>query len=408
MSVFPKSLVVGIADTLGIGIKDEVAVLLMEDAEYRLREILHQSTKFMRHSRRKRLNHRDINSALSVKNVQPLYGYSIHDHSFKSTTFANQPLYYLDDAEIDLEELVNTALPPVPLEVTFTAHWLAIEGVQPRIVQNPTTSSEKTQTLLDKQGSFPSSKQAADTPLVKQVLTQQLQVYFDKITKAICSKEPLIQGTAQESLKADPGIQALLPYFVVFVVDTTTTSLKDGHTISSMLLMIESLVDNPHLFLDPYLHQILPAVITCVVAKHLDPTMHVAIRKRAAKLLQRISVYSGNAYPGLQARITKTLVRALLDATKPAPTLYGALYALEKMGPEVVDLLIIPNAAGLVKRAVDETGVLLVDILRRHWARVSSLGDAATKQDIAKLKQKWASVYGGLSDKVFSDDVEMH
>ncbi len=61
MSVFPKSLVVGIADGLGVGIKEDVATLLMEDAEYRLREILHQSSKFMRHSRRKKLSYKDVN-----------------------------------------------------------------------------------------------------------------------------------------------------------------------------------------------------------------------------------------------------------------------------------------------------------------------------------------------------------
>jgi transcription initiation factor TFIID subunit 6 len=53
---------------------------------------------------------------------------------------------------------------------------------------------------------------------VKQVLTQQLQVYYEKITKAIRSSETNIQEAARDSLKSDPGIQALLPYFVVFIV----------------------------------------------------------------------------------------------------------------------------------------------------------------------------------------------
>lgn len=69
-------------------------------------------------------------------------GYSTFDHSFKATQIpgTNTDLHYLDDAELDLEELVNRPLPAVPLEVTFTAHWLAVEGVQPKIVQNPTST----------------------------------------------------------------------------------------------------------------------------------------------------------------------------------------------------------------------------------------------------------------------------
>jgi len=48
-----------------------------------------------------------------------------------------QDIYYADDEELSLDDLINTPLPPVPLDVTFTGHWLAIEGVQPAIPQNP-------------------------------------------------------------------------------------------------------------------------------------------------------------------------------------------------------------------------------------------------------------------------------
>jgi transcription initiation factor TFIID subunit 6 len=37
---------------------------------------------------------------------------------------------------------LNKPLPKIPLDVTFTAHWLAIEGVQPAIPQNPTPSGK--------------------------------------------------------------------------------------------------------------------------------------------------------------------------------------------------------------------------------------------------------------------------
>ena len=116
MSIFPKETVNLIADSIGIQIKDDVASLLIEDAEYRIREIINESTKFMKHSNRKKMLPSDINSALTVKNIQPLFGYSNSKQHFKQT---NQ-VYYLEDAEIDLEELVNSPLPPIPLETTFT------------------------------------------------------------------------------------------------------------------------------------------------------------------------------------------------------------------------------------------------------------------------------------------------
>lgn len=41
---------------------------------------------------------------------------------------------------MDFDAVLNKPLPKIPLDVTFTAHWLAIEGVQPAIPQNPTPS----------------------------------------------------------------------------------------------------------------------------------------------------------------------------------------------------------------------------------------------------------------------------
>ena len=40
---------------------------------------------------------------------------------------------------LTLRKLINAPLPRVPREVAFTAHWLAVEGVQPSIAQNPSS-----------------------------------------------------------------------------------------------------------------------------------------------------------------------------------------------------------------------------------------------------------------------------
>lgn len=60
-------------------LKEDVANSLAQDAEYRLREIVQEALKFKRHSRRKRLTVSDINNALRVRNVEPLYGFSLPD-----------------------------------------------------------------------------------------------------------------------------------------------------------------------------------------------------------------------------------------------------------------------------------------------------------------------------------------
>jgi transcription initiation factor TFIID subunit 6 len=145
-----------------------------------------------------------------VKNVQPLFGYSAKQE-FKH----QNGLYYLEDYEVDIEELINRPLPPVPLECTFTAHWLAIEGVQPRIVQNPTDQEIKPEKIATEK-----VKEVVQEQKVKQTITQELQLYYEKITNSILSTEVTLQQLATESISQDPGIQALMPYFVNFISET--------------------------------------------------------------------------------------------------------------------------------------------------------------------------------------------
>jgi transcription initiation factor TFIID subunit 6 len=48
------------------------------------------------------LTPQDINSALYVKNIQPLYGYN-HKPEFRH----QNGIYYLEDYEMDIEEIIN-------------------------------------------------------------------------------------------------------------------------------------------------------------------------------------------------------------------------------------------------------------------------------------------------------------
>lgn len=105
----------------------------------------------MQHSKRSKLTVDDINAALRVKNVEPLYGYGCGEASkFRRTTVNNNPIYFTDDEEVDFDTILNKPLPKIPLDVSFTAHWLAIEGVQPAIPQNPTPSGKFCKVIEEK------------------------------------------------------------------------------------------------------------------------------------------------------------------------------------------------------------------------------------------------------------------
>lgn len=65
---------------------------------------------------------------------------------------------------------------------------------------------------------------------------------------------------------ARTGLHPLTPYLVKFIADEVAASLHHTRSLALLLRLARSLVRNEHLGLDRYLHQLLPALLTCVVA----------------------------------------------------------------------------------------------------------------------------------------------
>ncbi|KAF9391010.1 hypothetical protein CPB97_007763 [Podila verticillata] len=369
MSTFPSSTIKDIAESVGIpNLKDDVATSLAQDVEYRIHEIVQEAMKFMRHGKRTKLTVDDINNALRVRNVEPLYGFSSADPTrFKRTTAGStstgqQELFFVEDEELDFETILSAPLPKVPLDVTYTAHWLAIEGVQPAIVQNPTPSDAKSDLFnkrikLDqssqpvvpgiKSGAQPTATGAAEVqPLVKHVLSKELQMYYERITSAVLSQDEVLRATAISSLQNDPGLHQLLPYFVQLVAEKVTQNIRNIFVLEAMMAMVRAILDNDNLFVEPYLHQLMPTVLTCVVGKRLGESPqedHWALRSTATDIILSICSKYGSSYHTLQPRVTRTLLRAFLDPEKPLTTHYGAILGLTRLGNEVFKTLVVPN-----------------------------------------------------------------
>lgn len=391
----PHDTVKDAAELLGITLPDDAAKNLAMDVEYRIHEILETAIKFMRHSKRRLLTTSDINHALKVLNIEPLFGY---DQSqplvFKEALFGagGQTLYYIDDNEIEFEKLINQELPKVPRQTTFTAHWLAIEGVQPMIPQNPLASEIKnlppivrgaTSSVLSndvlssssagnvvgedaKDGVAAQKKKNGDKdvevkPLVKHVLSKELKLYFDKVVEVLVLTAPekeSLREAALLSLRTDPGLHQLVPYFIQFVAEQITNHLRNIDFLITMLDVISALYDNKTIFLAPYVHALMPCILTLLLAKRIGtPTKEAAddeavlellkgqfaVREFASVLLEHVINAYGSSYSTLKPRVTRTLLRALLDSSKPIGTHYGALLGLEKLGPEVIKLVLVGN-----------------------------------------------------------------
>lgn len=142
---------------------------------------------------------------------------------------------------------------------SFLAHWLAVEGVQPSIPQNPTTADSRNQELVPKgPGANPNASaingdNVAVKPLVKHVLSKELLLYFEKICDALVDEaSDEYRLAAFASIRTDPGLHQLVPYFVQFIAEKVTHSLKNLFILTQMMHFTSAMLENSSLYIDPY------------------------------------------------------------------------------------------------------------------------------------------------------------
>lgn len=394
-----------IAQSIGIpNLSEPAAQNLAPDVEYRLREIIQEATKFMRHSKRSSLATVDIDNALRLKNVEPLYGFG-GKHPARFARAAGFPdVFYVEDRDLNIDQVIEAPLPKVPVDIGVMVHWLVVDGVQPAIPENaplerpalkrPREEAPKTTALAglppatlagEKSGSIPKTgakgkEGAADDVAikipVKHDVTRELQLYYEKVTGLLESlakrldeepetEEDSAPGSSEDrnnrhllravlaSLANDPGLHPLIPYFTSYITKKVEKSLKSLLMLSVILKVIRCLIVNVHIHIELYLHQLMPAVLTCLVAKRLGGSStddHWALRREAAALVALICRRFSGSYYSLQPRISRTLLKAVLDPSRPISTHYGAVVGIAAMGPRVVQVLLLPHLPQLMKQ----------------------------------------------------------
>jgi len=254
--------------------------------------------------------------------------------------------------------------------LSTSAHWLAIEGVQPSIPQNPTTAETSSKDLLPKgPGANPALAALAGNdnvsfrPSVKQVISKELILYFDKIQAAVLDDDPdeektRLRAAALDSVRSDPGLHQLLPYFVTFITNQVTHHLDDLFVLRQMMELTEAVIQNPNLFLDPYASSLSAPVLTCLLARKLGGNTtsgedgtdaqqmmdQYRLREMAASLLGTIAKKYSQSNALLRPKLTRTCLKQFLDPTRPPAVLFGAVSGVSAAGgAEAVRVLVLPN-----------------------------------------------------------------
>ncbi|OBZ68864.1 Transcription initiation factor TFIID subunit 6 [Grifola frondosa] len=346
-----------VADSLNISnLSDIVASFwrVMSNTEY-TKWSRCEAARFMRHARRTTMTTSDIDQALRVLNIEPIYGHSPHNPpTFRRALPFPQlqsagSVYFVEDEEIEFDRVLREEKITMPKGVNWTAHWLAVEGVQPLIPENPPSIPRATdqEPAALRPGSpsrigtiFPPTPPSPGRPspiqtskkqqqqLVKQVLSRELQLYYTRLTSSLLpptSSDQAKRTAALASLRHDAGLSPLLPYLTE----------NDGR-FEVLLDVIGALLDNSTLFVEPYLHQLLPPILSILLHSSLPPSHATHLRTTAAQILSHLLTHYSTTYPSLSPRIMKTLLLALISPGKSRGTREGAIRGLMGVGKEAI------------------------------------------------------------------------
>ncbi|XP_017034519.1 transcription initiation factor TFIID subunit 6 isoform X2 [Drosophila kikkawai] len=369
-----------IAESIGVGsLSDDAAKELAEDVSIKLKRIVQDAAKFMHHAKRQKLSVRDIDMSLKVRNVEPQYGFVSKDFiPFRFASGGGRELHFTEDKEIDLNEITSSNSVKIPLDLTLRSHWFVVEGVQPTVPENPPPLSKDSQFLdsvnpvikLD-QGL---NKDAAGKPTtgkihklknvetihVKQLATHELsveqQLYYKEITEACVGSDEPRRGEALQSLGSDPGLHEMLPRMCTFIAEGVKVNVVQNNLalLIYLMRMVRALLDNPSLFLEKYLHELIPSVMTCIVSKQLcmrpELDNHWALRDFASRLMAQICKTFNTLTNNLQTRVTRIFSKALQNDKTHLSSLYGSIAGLSELGGEVIKVFIIPRLKFISER----------------------------------------------------------
>jgi transcription initiation factor TFIID subunit 6 len=217
---------------------------------------------------RRRLHADDINMALQWRGSEKIYATGIVGGGSLVNSSSR------DDKKVVLQDYLKSEIKVrPPQEVGLTLHWLAVDGVQPNIPQNPAgvaststanTNKRKKPVVHRVEEEEEEDASGGDgvqvTQLLPRLISEELRLYFSRITGAVerGGATPITrqqQDTALASLTRDPGLQELIPFMINYVTKNLYKHLGNPEHCRTLIRMAQALLANPYIHLELYVSE---------------------------------------------------------------------------------------------------------------------------------------------------------
>lgn len=414
-----------VASSLGMNnLPEELLQRLAKDVEYRIYQVVEvfhhfhpifkwakqtsqEAARFTRHGKRTTMSTQDIEQAFQVMNIEPLYGHLSHMNSTFRRTVPNPantgskstvPVFFVEDEEIDFDKVLRDERVTLPKAVSWHAHWLAVEGIQPLTADNPpkpplsgTYDSHRSPCIFltvfhrtKRSKAIPTSLSSRtcctsrpDWQTFQTSQTCPIQRTTNLLQSAYCGLITSFQraGTKNSRARESPSRRrtsestplscslgwpkcchrySKLGDLVRLWANSRDSPPSHPRSDSKRAAIYRTLCEfslYSNFLSTTYpkeqLHQILPPLLSILLTSSLPPEP-ATLRRDASEILAYLSLQHGTTYPSLSERLTKTLLLALLSPDKTSGSREGAVRGLASLSPQAIERGLIESGGARV------------------------------------------------------------
>ncbi|XP_001991913.2 transcription initiation factor TFIID subunit 6 [Drosophila grimshawi] len=183
-------------------------------------------------------------------------------------------------------------------------------------------------------------------------LKKEQHQFFIHITESCTGPNDTARRNALKVLREDASICRILPELCRFIADAVNLNvvLKNLTLLSYLMQMVAILHCNANLRIQPFLHLLIPAVVTCQVANKLSTAKdkyHWQLREYACEIMGQLINKFANSTNRMVPRLMNVYKSGLEKSS--LTTIYGSLIGLQALGDTAIYGCVIPKIRDISK-----------------------------------------------------------